>query len=140
MVFGYTMKFSTKAEYGLRALVNLASKKGYYSLGQIAKEEKISLAYLEHLFAKLKKAKIIASQKGVKGGYKLAKPSKSITVRDIFIALEGNLTPYKCNCFDFSQICKTTKCSCQIKSVWQKLDQKINQTLASIKLNDLINN
>jgi Rrf2 family protein len=133
------MKFSTKAEYGLRALVNLAGKKGYYSLAQIAKEERISLAYLERLFAKLKKAKIIASQKGVNGGYRLAKPSKAITVKDIFMALEGNLTPYKCNCFDFSQICKTSKCACQIKSVWRKLDDQINKTLESIKLKNLIN-
>jgi len=133
------MIFSTKAEYGLRALVNLAHQKGYYSLGQIAKEEKISLAYLERLFAKLKKAKIIASQKGVRGGYKFAKPVNTITVKDIFVALEGNLTPYKCNCFDFSRICKTAKCDCQIKTVWQKLDQEIGKTLASIKLKDLLN-
>jgi len=131
------MKFSTKAEYGLRALVNLAGKKGYYSLAQIAKEEKISLAYLERLFAKLKKAKIVGSQKGVKGGYRLSRPLNKISVKEVFEALEGNLSPYDCDCLDLSGICKI-KCSCNIKMVWQKLEQEINKTLNSISLKDLI--
>jgi len=132
------MKFSTKAEYGLRALVNLAKKDEYYSLAQIAKEEKISLAYLERLFAKLKKAEIIKSQKGVNGGYKIAKPLKNVSVRDIFIALEGDLSPYNCACLDLQSICKSTKCSCNVKIVWQKLEKEMNKTLESIKLSNLV--
>ncbi len=132
------MKFSTKSEYGLRALVNLAKHKGYYSLAQIAKEEKISLAYLERLFAKLKKAQIIESQKGVKGGYKLAKPLNKIDLKQVFEALEGNLSPYACDCLILNSICKTA-CSCQVKTVWQKLEKEIKKTLASIKLSELIN-
>ncbi|MFC1598776.1 RrF2 family transcriptional regulator [Patescibacteria group bacterium] len=132
------MKFSTKSEYGLRALVNLAKQKGFYSLAQIAKEEKISLAYLERLFAKLKKAQIVKSQKGVNGGYKLAKPLNNVSVKDIFIALEGSLSPYNCACLDLQSICKSTKCSCNVKTVWQKLEKEINKTLQSIKLSNLV--
>jgi len=132
------MKFSTKAEYGLRALVNLAQQKGYYSLAQIAKEENISLAYLERLFSKLKKAKIIESQKGVNGGYKLAKPLAKISIKEIFEALEGNLSPYNCDCLSNNSLCEMN-CSCNIKTVWQKLEKEICKTLESIKLKDLIN-
>ncbi len=132
------MKFSTKAEYGLRALVNLAQKKGYYSLAQIAKEEKISLAYLERLFAKLKKSGLVISQKGIKGGYKLANPLNQVSVKDIFVALEGDIAPYNCNCLSLQSICKTAKCSCNIKAVWQKLEKEISKTLESIKLSELI--
>ncbi len=131
------MKFSTKAEYGLRALVNLAQQDGYYSLSQIAKEEHISLAYLERLFAKLKKAEIVISQKGVKGGYKLAKPLNKINVREIFEALEGNLSPYNCDCLNLNSLCKID-CTCNIKVVWQKLEKEIIKTLNSISLKDLI--
>jgi len=134
------MKFSTKAEYGLRALVNLAKNQGsgYYSLAQIAKTEKISLAYLERLFAKLKKNNIVKSQKGIKGGYRLFKPATQISVKEIFTCLEGKLTPYNCTCLDLSNICKEVKCDCHIKIVWQKLEQEISRTLSSIKLSDLI--
>jgi Rrf2 family transcriptional regulator, cysteine metabolism repressor len=133
------MIFSTKSEYGLRALVNLAKNqnKEPYSLAKIAKEEKISLAYLERLFASLKKARIVQSAKGVKGGYKLVKPVAKISVKDIFTALEGSLAPYICA--GLGGLCGKRGCDCQTKVVWQKLDQGISKTLSNIKLSDLIN-
>lgn len=132
------MIFSTKSEYGLRALVNLAKNQGPepYSLAKIAKEEKISLAYLERLFASLKRAKLVQSSQGVKGGYKLAKPANKITVRDILMALEGSLAPYICA--GIGGLCAKKGCDCQTKIVWQKLDKGISETLNSIKLSDLI--
>jgi len=132
------MIFSTKSEYGLRALVNLAKNKGEepYSLAKIAKDEKISLAYLERLFANLKKAKIVQSVKGVKGGYKLVKPASRISVKDIFTALEGSLAPYICA--GIGGLCAKKGCDCQSKIVWQKLDQGISKTLSNIKLSDLV--
>jgi Rrf2 family protein len=132
------MIFSTKSEYGLRALVNLAKnqEKEPYSLAKIAKEEKISLAYLERLFASLKKAKIVVSVKGVKGGYKLAKLAAKISIKDIFTALEGSLAPYVCA--GIGGLCAKKGCDCQSKIVWQKLDQGIGKILNSIKLSDLI--
>ncbi len=132
------MMFSTKSEYGLRALVNLAKNQGQepYSLAKIAKQEKISLAYLERLFARLKKAKLVVSAQGVNGGYKLAKPVSKISVKDIFTALEGSLAPYICA--GLGGLCGQKSCDCQTKIVWQKLDQGISKTLSSIKLSDLI--
>lgn len=132
------MIFSTKSEYGLRALVNLAKNqdKEPYSLAKIAKEEKISLAYLERLFASLKKAKIVSSSKGVKGGYILNRPINKISMKDIFTALEGSLAPYVCA--GIGGLCANKGCDCQSKIVWQKLDQGISKTLSDIKLSDLI--
>jgi Rrf2 family protein len=130
------MKFSTKSEYGLRALITLAKhqKEQPYSLAKIAQEQKISLAYLERLFAKLKKANLVKSEKGMKGGYSLGKPANRISVKDILIALEGKLSPYICS--DLNNICKVNFCS--VKVVWQKLENSMNKTLESIKLIDLI--
>jgi len=131
------MRFSTKSEYGLRAIINLAKhqKKQPYSLAKIAHEEKISLAYLERLFAKLKKAGLVISTKGVKGGYKLGKSLNQISVRDILSVLEGSLAAYTCAGLKCSG---SKKFGCQAQFVWHKLDQEINKTLESIKLSELI--
>ena len=130
------MRFSTKSEYGLRALISLAQhqKDQPYSLAKIAQEQKISLAYLERLFAKLKKANLVKSAKGMKGGYSLVKPAIKISVKDILIALEGKLSPYICS--DLNNICKVSFCS--VKVVWQKLENSMNKTLEEIKLSQLI--
>jgi len=130
------VKFSTKSEYGLRALISLAQhqKDQPYSLAKIAQEQKISLAYLERLFAKLKKADLVKSAKGMKGGYSLVKPANKISVKDILVALEGKLSPYICA--DLPNVCKVNFCS--VKFVWQKLESAMNKTLEEIKLSQLV--
>jgi Rrf2 family protein len=79
------MKFSTKTTYGLRALIALANNwpNKSLSLNQIAKNENISLKYLEKIFATLKQAKLIKAEKGVAGGYKLAKAPSAISTYEI---------------------------------------------------------
>ena len=124
------MKFSTKAEYGLRAIIYLAKSKKSVSLASIAKQEGLSLAYLERLFALLKKAELITSYKGVKGGYTLIRPASKITVAQIIKALEGDLYQIKCDSCDV--------CQCLIHPVWLKLYKQINKTLDSITLKSLI--
>jgi len=127
------MKFSTKAEYGLRATVVLAKSYPYLrSITEISIEENISAKYLEQLFIKLKKSNIIVSQKGKSGGYTLARDPQKITVGEIVETLEGKIEPTKCN----SLACKNSKCSS--KKVWIKLSQEIKKTLDNIKLSDLI--
>ncbi|MEK7159234.1 MAG: Rrf2 family transcriptional regulator [Patescibacteria group bacterium] len=129
------MKFSTRSEYGLRAIVQLdKSAKKAVSLASIATQEEISLAYLERLFALLKKAGLVKADKGVKGGYYLAKPAKQINVLQIIEALEGTVAPFVCvGGRDF-------ECAgnCHIHPVWRKLYSRITSTLSSIKLNTLM--
>jgi len=127
------MKFSTKAEYGLRAMVVLARDYPYLrSITEISLEENISAKYLEQIFIKLKSAKIIVSQKGKSGGYTLTREPKHICVGEIVETLEGKIEPTKCN----SLACKNSQCSS--KKVWVKLSQEIKRTLDNIKLSDLI--
>ena len=87
------MIFSTRSTYGLRAIINLAKREkfGSVSLAVIAKQENISLKYLERLFANLKKTGLIKAEIGANGGYLLAKSAKQINVYDIIKALEGKL-------------------------------------------------
>ena len=88
------MKISTKGRYGLRAVIDIAihGENEPVSLSDIAIRQDISISYLEQLIAKLKKAHIVTSIRGAKGGYSLAAPMNKISVGDILRALEGDLS------------------------------------------------
>jgi Rrf2 family transcriptional regulator, cysteine metabolism repressor len=129
------MNFSTKTEYGLRAISKLdkAGKKPV-SLALIAKQECLSLAYLERLFSLLKKADIVKSVLGVKGGYILTKPATKFNALEVVETLDGKLLPYAC--------VGDSKCShksqCKIHPVWDKLYFEVRKTLKNIKLNTIM--
>ncbi len=133
------MKFSTKTTYGLRAMINLAGEgeKNIVSLSKIAKEEGISLKYLEKIFSQLKKADLVRAEVGVSGGYRLTKKSSQITVFDIVKALEGEIAPFHCLSADGEIKCNA-KCHCKATVVLIKVQKAINKTLKDIKLSDLI--
>ena len=82
------MKLSKKSRYGIAALIDLAiyQKEGRVALNNIAERNKISLQYLEQVFAALRRNKIVKSIKGAQGGYLLAKDVKDITVAEIIDA------------------------------------------------------
>jgi Rrf2 family protein len=128
------MRFSTRAGYGLRAVVNLARiYPRQNSIHQISREEGISLKYLEQLFRVMKRNKIVRSEKGRKGGYRLDKNPARVRTGEIIEILEGPIVP---------MICAEGKChsgcNCSSGAVWIKLQKQIRKTLYSIKLSDLI--
>jgi Rrf2 family protein len=128
------MKFSTKAEYGLKAMVNLAKNEGQTkNIKLIAKEESISIKYLERLLNILRKHDLVESFKGTNGGYTLKKQAKKTNVAEIVIALEGPIAPMKC----VGKIC-CMEDICSSKIVWEILGAQIEKTLHNIKLSDLI--
>ncbi|MBI5076943.1 Rrf2 family transcriptional regulator [Candidatus Falkowbacteria bacterium] len=129
------MKFSTRAEYGLRAIVHLDKNgRNLVSLAGIAQKEKLSLAYLERLFAKLKKAKLVRADLGARGGYYLAKPAKKINVLSVIEALEGSVAPMECVGRDF--VCCSAPC--RVHPVWLKLYRQIKKTLKEISLESIM--
>lgn len=132
--------FSTKTEYGLRAVIWLAKNWGRKScpLSLIAKEEAISRGYLEKLAVLLKKANILTSVKGVKGGYALARSPLEITLEEVVEALEGKHSrPYKCPAVDRGAVC-SKESSCVTKHVWMKIASSLNSEMSKVKLSDLI--
>jgi len=132
------MKFSTRTTYGLRAMTSLARnyKKGSLSLAVIAKNENISLSYLERIFAKLKKAKLIVAEKGAQGGYTLASSPKKITSLDIVEALDGEVSPFRCIDGDGRVNCRASK-FCEVPKVLVKVQTAVVKTLENINLSDL---
>lgn len=133
---GFYMKISKKSQYGLRAMVYLASlclKKKPCPLKEVSKVEGIPFDFLEKIFSKLEKAGLIKAKKGVRGGYFLAKKPSEIKIGKIIDALEGKTTLVKC----LKYFCPKEK-KCLAKSFWQKLEKSINSALNSITLADLI--
>ena len=128
------MLFTTKTEYGLKALVILAKSRGRrpVSLGDISRETGLSLSYLEQLFAKLKKAKLVKSIKGAEGGYVLARPDAKIDLLEIIEALEGSVAVNQC----MSSGCSAR--NCLTRSVWREVQGEVLKTLKKYKLRDLI--
>ena len=135
----YYMIFSTRSTYGLRAMINLGRQKkpGSVSLARIAKEEKISLKYLERLFANLKKAGLVKAVKGASGGYALTRPAKQINIYDIIKSLEGEFNPFHCT-GDKEKIYCNIKCHCEVTLVLTKVEEAISATLKDIKLSRLL--
>lgn len=133
------MKFSTRSTYGLRAMINLAKNKGRQSvsLAQIAKMENISLGYLERIFSSLKKEGIVESEKGVSGGYRLAKKPSETTIFDIISAVEKEMNIFHCLDKQGKVYCNK-KCDCGVTSVLAKVQSSVNSTLKNIKLSDLL--
>jgi len=120
-------------------MINLAKRQGRGSvaLAQIAKEEKISLKYLERLFAGLKKAGLVKAEIGAGGGYKLANSASKINIYDIIKALEGKLSAFHCTGKKEKVYCNV-KCDCAVTYVLTRVEQAITKTMKDIKLNQLL--
>lgn len=135
------MKISTKGRYGLRAVIDIAiheKENEPVSLSDIAVRQDISISYLEQLIAKLKKAEIVTSVRGAKGGYSLAAPIDTISVGDILRALEGDLSPVNCSeVIENGTPCKESG-QCVTKLVWKRISDSINNAVDNLMLSDLL--
>ena len=87
------LAITSKSPYAVRALAELArsGSAGPVPIGEIARRRDIPVQFLEGLFATLRRAGILSSQRGVKGGYSFARPADELTVLEVVEALEGSL-------------------------------------------------
>lgn len=131
------MKISTKGRYGLRAVIDLASRSQDEpaSIASIAARQHLSECYLEQLIAKLKKAGIVTSSRGSNGGYMLARPDTQITVGEVLRVLEGDLIVS--NCFQESENCELFD-SCNTKYVWKRINESISTAVDHLTLYEVI--
>ncbi len=131
------MKLSTKAQYGTRALLDLAlhSGEGPVPLKDIAQRQEISLTYLEHLVTPLIAAGIVRSKRGARGGISLAKPPQEIKLSEAIQLLEGSTAPVEC--INDPDSCPRSDL-CITRDVWSELEKSINNVLESITLQDLV--
>jgi Rrf2 family transcriptional regulator, cysteine metabolism repressor len=139
------MMFSTKTEYGVRVMVELARRSGEdpVPLAEIASKGDLPLAYLEHLVARLRKAGLVDSRRGSRGGYLLARSPIDITMAEIVEALEGAIAPIECISEgpDGSIVCSRESDPshvCPTKLLWTRVRFAIVRTLQETTLADLV--
>ena len=139
------MIFSTKAEYGVRVMVELARRGGDQpvALTEVAEHEGLPLAYLEHLVARLRRADLVTSRRGAHGGYLLSRDPAQITMAEVVEALEGQIAPIECfstvpdgsiHCVLASDPARV----CTSKMLWSRVREAIVATLEQMTLADLI--
>jgi Rrf2 family protein len=141
------MLFSTRAEYGVRLMIELGRQDADgelpISLSAIAEAERLPLSYLEHLVAKLRNAGLVESQRGAHGGYRLAKPAKQIAMLDVVQALEGTIAPMECFYEDpeGKVLCSHETDgdrACATKLLWTRVQGGVNRALAGTTLAELV--
>lgn len=131
------MRLTTKGRFAVTAMVDLAMRGGKapVTLAAISERQKISLSYLEQLFGKLRRNKIVESVRGPGGGYYLARPGSKISVAEIVIAVDEPLDATKCggkgNCHGEQQPCIT-------HDLWMGLNDSILDYLQAVTLQQLV--
>ena len=134
------MKLSTKGRYAVMALADLAKfdPSEPVSLRDISLRQGISLVYLEQLFLKLKKNKIVNSVRGNKGGYTLNKQASEINISEVFLAVDEKIKTVGCEKHS-KKGCNGKSIKCITHNLWDELEDHINNFFERKKLSDLIN-
>src|SRR5919206_374465 len=138
------MIFTTKAEYGVRMLIQLGRQAGGapVSLKAIAEAENLPLAYCERIAALLKRAGLVEATRGAHGGYVLARPAEEITMDEAVLALEGAIAPMDCFLDDRDG---RVLCShhadgqhCSTKLLWTRVQVGVIRSLQRTTLAELV--
>ena len=134
------MKLSSKGRYAVMALTDLAkfNTKVPVTLRDISLRQGISLVYLEQLFLKLKKNKIVKSIRGNKGGYVLNKKASDIKISEILFAVEEKIKTIGCKKHS-KQGCNGRSSKCITHDFWEELENYINDFFRKKNLEELIN-
>lgn len=127
--------FTTKSDYALIVLAELARSRDYMSLGKLAKEKRLPYRYVSRIAAELKNAGLIESKEGVTGGYRLSKKPSDIRAIDVLNVFEGEIGTTKCTLHG-------TECpreqTCLMKSKWKEMQQEIVHVIEKYTLADLM--
>ena len=135
------MRISARAEYGVRAMVQLARSHGSgpVPLSYVAERERISQDFLEQLMVTLRQKGLVRSVRGVHGGYLLAGRPDAISVGDVMTAVDGPFIPMQCldGAHDATCTMGMTLYDCSTRDVWALLQEKVMETLNGVTLADL---
>ncbi len=131
------LKLSTKGQYGVRAMFEIA--RGYpgkpVTIREISERQEVSVAYLEQILNKLRRAGLIRSIKGPGGGYLLSREPGDVTIASILKELEGPVAIT--SCLDPEEGCSRVE-GCVTHLLWRSLGAKIESFLETITLGDLV--
>lgn len=130
------MKLTSKGRYAVIAMLDIAlhQEKGPITLAMISERQEISLSYLEQIFSKLKKAKLVLSARGPGGGYRLSRPAFQVSISEIIAAMNETLDSRKCR---GAAGCKGGE-ACLSHELWSDLSDMIERFLSGVTLQQLM--
>jgi len=130
------MKLTSKGRYAVTAMLDVAlhSRKGPVSLADISERQEISLSYLEQLFARLRKEKLVSSVRGPGGGYKLGRAASDIAIGEVIRAVDESVDATRCQ---GQADCQGGE-RCLTHTLWQDLSDRISQFLNGISIGELM--
>jgi Rrf2 family protein len=131
------MKVSTKSDYGIRALIELAHRYGEakpMQSGEIASRQKVPESYLEQLLTTLRRAGFIRSVRGPQGGHALIRDPRQLRVTEVIEALEGPILPS--DCLDERGGCAKNG-GCAQTDMWSAVRDAIHEVLDNTTIADL---
>lgn len=138
--------FSTRSEYGVRVMVQLARRTGDgpIPLAEVAEAEGLPLAYLEQLVSRLRKAELVRSTRGAHGGYELERDPGEITMAHVVHALEDTIVPMQCvsDAGVGRMLCNHELDgyeNCATKLLWTRVQGSIERALEQTTLAELAN-
>ena len=131
------MKLSTRGRYGTRLMLELGKNygKGPISVSQISKNQNIPVKYLEQLIIPLKKANLITSVRGPKGGHMLSKHPKTVDVWEILMLLESKMTFV--DCVSKNDVCEYSR-DCLVRPIWGKAFNSMRRFFQETTLEDIL--
>jgi len=121
----------------LRAMGEFARHygEGPLALSEVAQSQGISQAYLEQIAIDLRRAGLLYSKRGARGGYYLARTPQAITAGDVIRALEGSILPVQCAAEQKCMPC-SLEAGCSTRGIWEQVRDRLVETLDSITLAD----
>src|SRR5947209_17451599 len=134
------IRFSTRGEYGIRMMMDLARHygSGPQPLSEVARHEALPATYLEQLVGKLRKAGLVTSRHGAHGGYELSRAPADITVGEVMRVLEGPISPMVCATEGKTDLQCEREALCGANIVWERVRDSVAQALDSLTLADLV--
>lgn len=119
-------------------MVELARRHGQgpTSLAEVADVQGLSLPYLERIVPDLRRANLLESTRGAHGGYELTRAPASISVSEVFVAVEGGLIPLDCMRSDGAACARESVCA--TRSVWTVVTERLQETLGDTSLADVL--
>jgi Rrf2 family protein len=133
---GQLVHISKRGDYGIRAVLDLAQHygQGLVQSSEIASRQLIPEPYLDQLLVALRKAGLVRSVRGPKGGHMLARSPNQVTLEEVLVALEG---PIIMDCGEKPSGCVQSD-TCAVRRVWQGIDEVTKRVLSSTTMADLV--
>lgn len=134
------MRITTLAEYGVICALHLARRaaEGPVTGRDIAARERLPVDYVEQILLRLRRAEIVRSTRGARGGYELARSADTISIRAVIAASETTTFDLHCVSHPVGEERCSSSQTCSIRPVWMLLQRKIDDVLAGVRLSDLL--